>query len=159
MIIKPDLEKAYDRMQWSYIHDTLHDRGLPPQLIQTIMNYISSGNCKLLWSGEDPFYSFLFVLCMEHEGFKTTRGFRQGDALYSFLFVLRMERFSHWIKSRVEASLWNSDKTSRGSPKISHLFYADDIILFEEANHSQVLLIKEALHCFLKASCQRTNLS
>lgn len=50
-VIKLDLDKAYDRLEWSYINDILQDARLPYNLIKIIMNYVSSGQCKLLWDG------------------------------------------------------------------------------------------------------------
>lgn len=83
MIIKLDLEKAYDRIEWSFVRDTLQDVGLPGNLIGAIMKCVTSGTCRLLWNGE------------ETKTFKPSRRLRQGDPLSSFLFVLCLERFSH----------------------------------------------------------------
>lgn len=44
MMIKLDLEKAYDKLSWSFIWDTLHHFGLPPNWIMLIMNYITSAS-------------------------------------------------------------------------------------------------------------------
>lgn len=40
MIVKVDLEKAYDRLSWKFIEDTLQDAGLPQLLIQIIISCI-----------------------------------------------------------------------------------------------------------------------
>lgn len=40
MVINLDLEKAYNRMEWSCILDTLYDDGIPENLTQTIMRCI-----------------------------------------------------------------------------------------------------------------------
>ena len=47
-VIKLDLEKAYDRLRWSFIHDTLLKMHLPNSLIGVIMNYISSSVLQIL---------------------------------------------------------------------------------------------------------------
>jgi Reverse transcriptase (RNA-dependent DNA polymerase) len=36
MAIKVDLEKAYDRLRWTFIRETLEDIGLPSNLINLI---------------------------------------------------------------------------------------------------------------------------
>lgn len=46
---------------------------------------------------------------------------------------------------------------SRRSPKLSHLFFADDLILFGEASWSQALLIQEILADFCGESDQKVN--
>lgn len=37
MVIKVDLEKAYDTLDWNFIKDTLVDIGIPDGLIHVIM--------------------------------------------------------------------------------------------------------------------------
>src|SRR4051812_23042778 len=90
---------------------------------------------------------------------RPTKGLSQGDPLSSFLFVLCMEQLSHWIKNREASGVWKGLKTSRRSPIVSHLFFADDILMFTAANCSQVEVIREGLNLFSKASGQRINFS
>ena len=49
--IKLDLEKAYDRLEWNYIQDTLEFFQLPPTLITLIMNMVTSTRFHILWNG------------------------------------------------------------------------------------------------------------
>lgn len=42
MVIKVDMEKAYDRMSWAFIEETLRDTNLPEYLIAAIMHIIST---------------------------------------------------------------------------------------------------------------------
>lgn len=37
MLVKLDVEKAYDKLSWTFIEDTLTKLGLPDNLIKTIM--------------------------------------------------------------------------------------------------------------------------
>ena len=48
---KLDLEKAYDRLEWSFIQETLEFFQVPPNLIALIMNMISSTHFHILWNG------------------------------------------------------------------------------------------------------------
>lgn len=60
MAIKIDLEKAYDRLKWDFVKDTLVDIGMPLNIINVIWHCISSPSMKILWNGEsmDTFPSF-----------------------------------------------------------------------------------------------------
>ena len=46
MAIKLDLEKAYDRIRWTFIHETL------VQMRILVMNCITSSSLNILWNGE-----------------------------------------------------------------------------------------------------------
>ncbi|MCH86708.1 RNA-directed DNA polymerase (Reverse transcriptase), partial [Trifolium medium] len=73
MIIKLDLEKAYDRLEWNFIEDTLMKLQLPHQLISLIMKCISPNSLSLNWNGSIT------------DSFKSSRGLRQGDPISPYL--------------------------------------------------------------------------
>lgn len=52
MDIKIDLEKAYDRLCWDFIKDTLHDIGCPNNFIDIVWWRISSSRMRLLLNGD-----------------------------------------------------------------------------------------------------------
>ncbi|XP_039031943.1 uncharacterized protein LOC120166816 [Hibiscus syriacus] len=51
MAIKIDLEKAYDRLEWSFIDDMLSDLGIPDSLCQLTMNSVTPVSTQILWNG------------------------------------------------------------------------------------------------------------
>ena len=42
MVVKIDLEKAYDHLEWSFIKIMLGHFGFPENIINLIMNYVST---------------------------------------------------------------------------------------------------------------------
>ena len=91
MIIKLDLEKAYDCLRWPFVRETLLEAKIPQRLVEVILNCVSTASFSILWHGE----------CTQ--GFIPTGGVRQGDPLSPYLFVLCMERLSHLIEELVAA--------------------------------------------------------
>jgi len=49
MAIKIDLEKAYDKLEWSFIRDMLWRINLLRDLIDLIMSYVSSVSTSILF--------------------------------------------------------------------------------------------------------------
>ena len=69
--------------------------------------------------------------------FPSTKGLRQGDPLSPYLFVMGMEVLDVLIRRAVEGGFLSRCSIrggSRSTLNISHLFFADDIIVFCEAS-------------------------
>ena len=79
MVLKIDLEKAYDKLEWGFIRSMLIRYNFPDNLIEIIMSCISSVLTLLLFNGGSL------------EPFKPSRGIRQGDPLSPYIFILCME--------------------------------------------------------------------
>ncbi|XP_050207419.1 uncharacterized protein LOC126656837 [Mercurialis annua] len=85
MAIKIDLEKAYDKLSWDFINDTLHDIGIPGYLSNVVKQCISSPSMSIIWNGNTT------------KSFSPSCGIRQGDPISPYLFVLCIERLAHLI--------------------------------------------------------------
>lgn len=77
MAIKLDLQKAYDKVSWEFIHAVLLHLGFSEVFSKWIQYCISSVNFEILVNGG------------KSESFKPSRGLRQGDPLSPYLFILR----------------------------------------------------------------------
>lgn len=79
MILKIDLEKAFDRLECSFIRQTLHFFNILPKLVTLIMSCILTSSISILVNSEKiPF-------------FNPTKGIRQGDPISLFIFIMCME--------------------------------------------------------------------
>ena len=94
MVIKLDLENAYDKLEWSFIRKMLIRFNFLENLIELIMSCISSVSTSLLFNGG----------CMD--SFWPSRGIRQGDPLSLYLFILYMEFLGQLIDEKCSEYLW-----------------------------------------------------
>ncbi|KAG7576302.1 Ribonuclease H domain [Arabidopsis thaliana x Arabidopsis arenosa] len=146
MLLKLDLEKAYDRIRWDFLRETLEAAGLSEGWCSRILECVADPSMSLLWNGEKT------------ASFQPERGLRQGDPLSPYLFVLCLERLCHLIEAAVGNGQWKPISLSRGGPKLSHVCFADDLILFAEASVAQVKVIRRVLERFCLASGQKVSL-
>ena len=116
MAIKIDLAKAYDRLEWNFIHKVLIAFHFPEGLVDLIMNCISSSSISILFNGG------------KLDKFQPTRGIRQGDPLSPYIFLLCMEFLGYLIDKECMEKKWTPMKASRANLEISHLFFADDLM-------------------------------
>ncbi|XP_072071679.1 uncharacterized protein [Arachis hypogaea] len=146
MAFKIDLEKAYDRVDWRFLEATLVRFGFPKATINLILNCVTSSSLAVLWNGN------------RLQNFNPKRGLRQGDPMSSYLFVLCMEMLACFISHRVSQGLWNPVAVSRNGPRLSHLMFADDLLLFCKASKAQVIEVMHCLDLFSRASGLKVNL-
>ena len=77
--------------------------------------------------------------------FGSSRGLRQGDPLSPLLFLVMMKVFSRMVKRMEGAGLLSGFRADgrRGRGEcISHLLFADDTILFCDAEGEQILHVR-----------------
>ena len=146
-VLKIDLEKAYDRLEWSFIREVLLFFKFPTSLVSLILECVSSTSYTILFNGG------------QMEEFWPSRGIRQGDPLSPYLFILCMEYLSLKIFEACNDKSWKPIKASRNGPPFSHLFFADDLLLCAEASTTCCQSITRVLDNFCSLSGQKINLS
>lgn len=146
MIVKIDLEKAYNRIDWGILQAVLRKVGVGDSIIKVIMSCLLTTNVYVLWNRQ------------QLKDFKPERGLRQGDPLSPYLFVLCMETLSHSIRTTIESKTWCPCQASRSGPRVSHLFFANDLLLFGEATSRQARVMETILQRCCMESGQKVNL-
>ncbi|KAH9735402.1 putative ribonuclease H protein [Citrus sinensis] len=143
MAIKVDLEKAYDRLSWDFIQDTLLETGLPTDFVHITMNCITTARMNVLWEGE----------CTDD--FIPSRGIRQGDPISPYIFVLFIERLSHGICHAVNMGEWKPIRLARHGTPLTLFFFADDLLLLAEASCDQAKVLNTVLDVFCTSSGEK----
>lgn len=118
--LKLDMSKAYDRVEWSYLSQIMEKLGFHEKWISLVMKCVTTPTFSILMNNE----SFGFI--------KPTRGIRQGDPLSPYLFLPCSEGLSSLLVNARERSMVGIS-ICRSCPKISHLFFADDSLIFIKA--------------------------
>ena len=130
VICKLDIEKAYDHVNWKALLDLLKRMGFGVRWCRWIRTCISTVQFSVLFNGSPADF------------FGSLRGLRQGNPLSPLLFLVMMEVFNKMIKRVERAGLlrgFKADGRWGGRVCVSHLLFADDTILFCDANEEQSL--------------------
>ena len=120
--IKFDISKIFDTVKWSFITSVLLAMGLPAQFINWIKICISTAAFSVSVNGS-------------LEGFFTSaRGIRQGCSLSPYLYVILNNVLSKQLNKAAEEGQFAYHPQCRGGGgggvKLTHLSFADDILVF-----------------------------
>ncbi|KAM6577644.1 hypothetical protein CsatB_029481 [Cannabis sativa] len=133
MMIKLDMEKAYDKMSWKFIVEVLERLKFDARFVRWVKKCIEVKRMGLLLNG--TVQGVISPTC----------GLRQGDPLSPALFIIAADVLSRLIMAKNEAGEIAGFKVKREGPAITHLMFADDIILFGKASVKEA---KSFLKCF-----------
>ncbi|KAL0396179.1 UNVERIFIED_CONTAM: putative mitochondrial protein [Sesamum calycinum] len=137
--INVDLRKAFDLVSWTFLSRVLHGYGFPPLFISWIMECVSTTSFSVALNDS------------LHGLFPGKKGLRQGDPMSPALFLLCMEYFSRLIKRNTS----NSDSNFHlkcEKLKITHLLFADDLMLFSRGDLPSIHILMECLQEFRDVS-------
>uniref|UniRef100_A0A2N9IBV7 Reverse transcriptase domain-containing protein n=1 Tax=Fagus sylvatica TaxID=28930 RepID=A0A2N9IBV7_FAGSY len=145
MALKLDMSKAYDRVEWAFIEGIMRKLGFAERWISLLMECICTVQYSVLIDGVPKGY------------INPTRGIRQGDPLSPYVFLLCAEGLSALFQQASAMGHLKGIQSCRGGPWVSHLFFADDSLLFGQANISECRKILEILNLYEGSSGQKIN--
>jgi hypothetical protein len=114
-------------------------------MINVIMHSVTSVEMNVKWNGAREVY------------FRPQRGIRQGDPISPYLFVMCIDKLSHLISQAVNKRKWKAPKAGKNGPIVSHLMFADDLLLFGEATEGQMKCMVDILNNFCRMSGQQVS--
>lgn len=147
--IKVDIAKAFDTISWEFLFSCLEGLGIPPKFIFWLRACICTTSFMIGYNGTVSGY------------FKGKRGLRQGDPLSPYLFVIAMNCLSFMLNNAAaQGHIQYHSKCSK--MKLTHLSFADDLLIFIDGSLESVQNVLQVLHEFeqrsgLAVSYQKTS--
>lgn len=146
MVVKTDMSKAYDRIEWGFLERVMTKMGFRNIWIVWIMECVTTVTYSFLINGSP------------RGSVKPTRGLRQGDPLSPVLFILCTEVLSGLCKIAQQNGSLLGLQVSQKSPHVNHLLFADDTILFCKTNERNCKVLGSILKEYEWSSGQSINL-
>ncbi|KAL5747133.1 hypothetical protein ACOSQ2_024430 [Xanthoceras sorbifolium] len=157
------MSKTYDCVEWRFFRLVLVKLGFPSQWISRILDCFSSVGFSFVVNESlvgEVFPSrgvrqgcllspYLFIF--------PSRGVRQGCLLSPYLFILCAEAFSFLVRGTEQDRRVLGVRYCRDSPLVSHLFFANDCVLFCKAELDCCAALKDMLNVYEKGSGQLIN--
>lgn len=128
---------CYD--SWEFLREVLTGLGFPDLFIKWVFLGVCSPKFSIQINGSPEGY------------FEGIRGLRQGDLISPALFVLGMKYFSRMMRHLTR------EKDFRYHPKyrqikLTHLLFANDVLIFARGDRPSVRLVKQLLDTFAATS-------
>jgi hypothetical protein len=124
-ILKLDFEKAYDKVNWGFLQQTLRMKGFSEKWRQWINQFVTKGSVAIKVNDDIDKY------------FQTKKGLRQGDPLSPLLFNLAADMLTLLISRAKEDGQITGLIPHLVQDGLSILQYVDDTILFMDHNIEQ----------------------
>ncbi|CAN1304339.1 Transposon TX1 uncharacterized 149 kDa protein [Linum perenne] len=142
--IKVDLIKAFDSVSWDYLLNMLIAMRFPLRFIGWLKSCIYTASYSISLNGG------------LHGFFPAKKGVRQGDPLSPYLFVIAIEGLSRLL------DIAGLNRTLPFHPqclkiKLTHLAFADDMMIFSNGSYHGLEVIVEILQKFATWSGLRVN--
>eukprot|EP00253_Pinus_taeda_P001999 PITA_01999 len=145
MVVKLDLESAFDRVRHRFLLDFMHKLGFSPKFINWIKACIKEPWIAPLVNGRATDF------------FKASRGLRQGCPLSPLLFVIQASVLSFLLNKKQEDQEIMGINIARGVKSINHALFADDTLLLGTASLPSAKNFKEVLDDFCEDSGSNLN--
>lgn len=133
--IKVDIAKAFDTLSWEFLFNCLQGLQLPEVLLKRLKACICSPSFMIGYNGSVQGY------------FKGRRGLRQGDPLSPYLFVIAMNVLSIMLNKAAHDLKFNYHSKCSSS-KLTHLCFADDLLIFIDGSLESVQNVLQILREF-----------
>ena len=117
MVVKLDISKAYDRLEWDFLEKIMMSLGFSEHCVNLAMLTVHLASYSVIINGY----------------INPSRGIKQGGPLSSYLFLLCAEALSSLLYRATANHHLKGLLSCHGGVRISHILFANDCLLFYEA--------------------------
>ncbi|XP_072077755.1 uncharacterized protein [Arachis hypogaea] len=145
LAVKIDMNKAYNRVEWSFLEATLKAFRFNPHWVKMIMSCVLQVTYRIKING------------ILSKSFVPQRGLRQGDPLTPYLFIIAAEVFTILMDKATEEGRISGVRIAPTAPAISHILFADDCIIFSKDSAEEIYHLITTINMYTEVSGQRIN--
>ncbi|GLJ31641.1 hypothetical protein SUGI_0635650 [Cryptomeria japonica] len=145
MLIKLDIKKAYDKVDWRFLCKCLDAFGFNKKWVNWIFHCISSLKFSILINGASTRF------------FESSGRIRQRDPLSPFLFIILVEALGRALRFSQERGLVIGVKITSGLLEVTRQQFVDDTMLFDEGRKREALQMRNILRQYVLALGQEIN--
>jgi hypothetical protein len=140
VIFKIDFEKAYDKVKWRFLHQTLSMKGFSQKWSEWVHNFTQGDNVNIKVNDQLGSY------------FQTKKGLRQGDPMSPILFNIVVDMLAIRIARAKEEGQIERVISHVIQDGLSILQYTDDTVIFMSYDVEKVVNMKLLLSTFEQLS-------
>jgi hypothetical protein len=137
-----DFEKAFDRIEWSFLFEALEKLGFCPQWIRWVSSMYRSASSAINLNG------------VEGSTFPLARSVRQGGPISPYLFILATDVLGHMLDDH---RFGVEGLALPGGRKIMDQIFTDDTTLYLQGMRGNMERTQKFLDIFCKASGAKIN--
>nr|DAD23200.1 TPA_asm: hypothetical protein HUJ06_024663 [Nelumbo nucifera] len=145
-LVKLDLSKAYDKIEWSFLLKVLLLRGFSERFCNVILHCVTCENMRMVLN------------VIPGSPIQPERGLRQGYPLSPYLFLFCLDVLSRLLLNSIVEGNLKGIRLGSCHSVINHLFFADDMIICGRATLEELNNIQDCLQKFCNWSGQQINL-
>ena len=147
VVLKLDFEKAYDKVNWSFLLESFKQKGFNSKWCNWILQVVSGGIISVKINNTTSPY------------FVSHKGVRQGDHLSPILFNFVADCLTRMIKHAQKNCLVKGLTSNLIENAVAVLQYADDTIICLENDMGSARNMKLLLYFYEIMSCLKINFS